>query len=69
MALKCDLSILENLIELKHQFRKYPGHLIHAFLLYLFQSKFTDSTTDLSERLLIRTRAIQHRKKLIHKVV
>lgn len=64
MALKSHLSIQENLIELKHLFRKHPVHLHSRIqMLYLIQSKVTDSTNDLSERLLVTTRAIQHWKK------
>jgi hypothetical protein len=50
MALKSQLSIQESIADLKHLFRRHPVHL-HSRnqMLYLIQSRVTDSTNDLSK--------------------
>jgi hypothetical protein len=64
MAIRCQLLIQESSADLKSLFRKHPVHLhprIH--MLYLIKSEIMDSTNDLSEKLLVSTRSIQHWKK------
>lgn len=64
MALKNTLLIKESSAELKSLFRNHPVHLHSRIqMLYLIQSNVTDSTNDLSQKLLVTTRAIQHWKK------
>lgn len=64
MAQKSQLSVQESSASLRHLFRTHPVHLHPRIqMLYLIQNKITDSTNDLSAKLLVTTRAIQHWKK------
>jgi hypothetical protein len=64
MALKNTLLIKESSSELKFLFCNNPVHLHSRIqMLYLIQSNVTDSTNDLSQKLVVTTRAIQHWKK------
>jgi hypothetical protein len=64
MAIRRQLLIQESSADLKVLFRKHPVHLHSRIqMLYLIQTKQADSTNDLSQKLLVTTRAIQHWKK------
>ena len=63
MASKIQITVTEELLELKRLFHKYPVHLHSRIqMLYLIKSGFSDSTKVLGKHLLVGSRALQRWK-------
>lgn len=63
MASKINIQVSESLEELKRLFHKHPFHLHGRIqMLYLIKSGITNSTKELTKRLLVGRRAIQRWK-------